>query len=52
MNRHDVVGGGHDGLAGAACLARAGLRVPVCERRHIAGGPYAEYDQFPGYPGL
>ena len=51
MNRHDVVvvGGGHNGLACAAYLARAGLRVLVCERRHIVGGPCAEYEYFPGY---
>ena len=44
-----VVGGGHNGLACAAYLARAGLRVLVCERRHIVGGPCAEYEYFPGY---
>ena len=51
MKRYDVVlvGGGHNGLACAAYLARAGLRVLVCERRHIAGGPCAEYEYFPGY---
>ena len=51
VKRYDVVvvGGGHNGLACAAYLARAGLRVLVCERRHIAGGPCAEYEYFPGY---
>ena len=44
-----MIGGGHNGLACAAYLARAGLRVLVCERRHIAGGPCAEYEYFPGY---
>ena len=44
-----VVGGGHNGLACSAYLARAGLRVLVCERRHIVGGPCAEYEYFPGY---
>ena len=44
-----VVGGGHNGLTCAAYLARAGLRVLVCERRHIVGGPCAEYEYFPGY---
>ena len=51
VNRHDVVvvGGGHNGLACAAYLARSGLRVLVCERRRIVGGPCAEYEYFPGY---
>ena len=51
MKRYDaiVVGGGHNGLVCAAYLARAGLRVLVCERRHIVGGPCAEYEYFPGY---
>ena len=51
MKRYDaiLVGGGHNGLTCAAYLARAGLRVLVCERRHIVGGPCAEYEYFPGY---
>ena len=51
MKRYDaiLVGSGHNGLTCAAYLARAGLRVLVCERRHIAGGPSAEYEYFPGY---
>ena len=44
-----VVRGGHNGLTCAAYLARSGLRVLVCERRHIVGGPCAEYEYFPGY---
>ena len=51
MNRHEVVvvGGGHNGLSCAAYLARAGVDVLVLEQRHIAGGPCAEYEYFPGY---
>jgi phytoene dehydrogenase-like protein len=33
-----VVGGGHNGLAAAAYLAREGRRVLVCERRERVGG--------------
>ena len=49
--RHEViiVGGGHNGLSCAAYLARAGVDVLVLERRHIVGGPCAEYEYFPGY---
>ena len=51
MNKHEViiVGGGHNGLTCAAYLARAGVDVLVLEQRHIAGGPCAEYEFFPGY---
>lgn len=51
MKRHEVVvvGGGHNGLSCAAYLARAGVDVLVLEQRHIAGGPCAEYEYFPGY---
>lgn len=32
-----VVGGGHNGLVSAAYLAKSGMKVLVCERRHILG---------------
>ena len=33
-----IIGGGHNGLVCAFYLARAGLQVTVCERRHVVGG--------------
>jgi phytoene dehydrogenase-like protein len=33
-----VIGAGHNGLVAAALLAKAGLRVTVCERREVVGG--------------
>src|SRR5919199_1669810 len=44
-----VVGGGHNGLACAAYLARAGLDVLVLERRHVLGGAAATEEPWPGY---
>jgi phytoene dehydrogenase-like protein len=44
-----VVGGGHNGLACAAYLARAGLDVLVLERRRILGGAAATEETWPGY---
>jgi len=45
-----VVGSGHNGLVCACYLAKAGLRVIVLERRHIAGGAVCtEDDLIPGY---
>jgi phytoene dehydrogenase-like protein len=42
-----VVGGGHNGLAAAAYLARAGLSVVVFERRHQLGGACTFERPFP-----
>ncbi len=44
-----VVGGGHNGLACAAYLAKAGLDVLVLERRPILGGAAATEDAWDGY---
>jgi phytoene dehydrogenase-like protein len=48
---HDaiVVGGGHNGLAAAAYVARAGLDVCVLERREVLGGACVTEELWPGY---
>jgi phytoene dehydrogenase-like protein len=50
-HEHDVivVGGGHNGLACAAYLAKAGRDVAVLERRPILGGAAATEDMWDGY---
>jgi phytoene dehydrogenase-like protein len=44
-----VVGAGHNGLACAAYLARAGLAVLVVERRSVLGGAALTEEFHPGY---
>jgi phytoene dehydrogenase-like protein len=49
---HDVVvvGGGHNGLVAATCLARAGLSVLVLERLDHVGGAAVSAQSFSGQP--
>ncbi len=51
MKRYDtiIVGGGHNGLACAAYLARAGRKVLVLERRERVGGAAMSEEVFPGF---
>jgi phytoene dehydrogenase-like protein len=44
-----VVGAGHNGLVGAAYLAKAGLSVLVCERRDVVGGAAVTEELKPGF---
>lgn len=44
-----VIGGGHNGLACAAYLAKAGKDVLVLERRHVLGGAAVTEEVFPGF---
>jgi phytoene dehydrogenase-like protein len=44
-----VVGGGHNGLACAAYLARSGLDVLVLERRDVLGGAAVTEEPWSGY---
>jgi phytoene dehydrogenase-like protein len=48
---HDaiIVGGGHNGLACAGYLARAGLDTCVLERRHVLGGACVTEEVWPGH---
>src|SRR3989442_8563480 len=44
-----IVGGGHNGLATAAYLGRAGLKTVVLERRGVLGGAAVSEQPWPGY---
>ena len=44
-----VIGGGHNGLVCAFYLARAGLKVTVCERRGVVGGAAVTEEFYPGF---
>jgi phytoene dehydrogenase-like protein len=44
-----IIGGGHNGLACAAYLAKAGLDVLVLEKRGVVGGAAATEEPWPGY---
>jgi len=44
-----IVGGGHNGLACAAYLGRAGLRTLVLEQREVLGGAAVSQRPWPGY---
>ena len=44
-----IIGGGHNGLATAALLAKGGVKSTVLERRPILGGASATEEIHPGY---
>src|SRR5882724_12209543 len=44
-----VVGGGHNGLVCAWYLARAGLKVTICEARAMVGGAAVTEEFHPGF---
>jgi phytoene dehydrogenase-like protein len=44
-----VIGGGHNGLVCAWYLAKAGLKVTICERRGVVGGAAVTEEFHPGF---
>ncbi|MGE5816848.1 MAG: phytoene desaturase family protein [Deltaproteobacteria bacterium] len=44
-----IIGGGHNGLACAAYLAKAGKKTLVLEQRHVLGGAAVTEEIYPGF---
>ena len=44
-----IIGGGHNGLACAFYLARAGHKVRICEAHHTVGGAAVTEEFAPGF---
>lgn len=44
-----IIGGGHNGLACAAYLAKAGKKILVLEQRHVLGGAAVTEEIYPGF---
>jgi phytoene dehydrogenase-like protein len=44
-----IIGGGHNGLVTAACLAKAGKKVLVLEKRSVLGGAACTEEIVPGF---
>src|ERR1700758_2227844 len=44
-----IIGGGHNGLVCAWYLARAALKVTVCEARPVVGGAAVTEEFYPGF---
>src|ERR1700744_4437318 len=44
-----IIGGGHNGLVCAWYLARAGLKVTICEARPVVGGAAVTEEFHPGF---
>jgi len=44
-----IIGGGHNGLVCAFYLALGGLKVRVCEKRHVVGGAAVTEEFHPGF---